>query len=83
MKNINTWMIANKLTVNKLKTKCILFSRTNHKTIPIYLNIKLEGTTVERVREINFLGIKIQENLFWKLHMIDLVESLELAWEYL
>jgi len=31
---------------------------------------------VERVREINFLGVKIQENLSWKLHMIDLVLKL-------
>jgi len=39
----------------------------------IDLNIKIGDTIMETVREINFVGVKIQENLFWKLHIIDLV----------
>jgi len=51
----------------------MLFSLNNRKTIPNDLNIKIGDTIVERVREIKFL--RVQENLFWKMHMIDLVRS--------
>ena len=74
--NIHKWMTANKLTINKTKTKYILFNPGNNRNYDQSLSIKIGGQLIKRVSYIQFLGVKIQETLSWKLHMLDLIRKL-------
>ena len=38
------------------------------KVIP-WLNLKIEGNTIEQVAKFNFLGINIDQNITWKPHV--------------
>ena len=65
-------MLANKLTVNVKKTKCILFKTCNpckfRKTTQTS-ELKLRNEVIARASSIRFLGVTIHENLTWKHHM--------------
>ena len=72
LSNIDNWMLANKLTVNVKKIKCILFKTCNpcksRKTTETS-ELKLRNEVIARVSSIRFLGVTIHENLTWKHHM--------------
>ena len=69
LKVIQSWLIANKLSLNVGKTKYIIFSTTrkkfNSKNIKIYMN----DQELEQVSDIKFLGITIDKHLTWKKHI--------------
>ena len=71
LKNIDNWMIANKLSINTNKTNCILFQTPKSLLIKITnnLRLKLRNDIVERVSSTPFLGVIINKNLSWKNHM--------------
>ena len=56
------WLAANCLSLNVLKTFYMLF--TNKKATQ--LNINIDGTVIERVKEFKSLGLLIDENLNFK-----------------
>ena len=60
------WIRANKLSLNVLKTKCMLFSNSLD-ILPH--NIKLDNTDIEVVSSMKFLGLIIDEKLSWKTHV--------------
>ena len=63
--NISHWICANKLSLNIGKSKCMLFQNTqNH--ILNHKEIILHGNKIEKVDNLNFLGIHIDKNLNWK-----------------
>ncbi len=64
---INNWLKCNKLSLNIGKSKYIIFH--NPQTKVDYLNIKIENTYIERVKEFDFQGLIINENLNWKAHI--------------
>jgi hypothetical protein len=49
------------------KNKYIIFSRTTNKSIST-TQLRLNSVNIERVEEMTFLGIIIQENLKWNKH---------------
>uniref|UniRef100_A0A671WXI2 Reverse transcriptase domain-containing protein n=1 Tax=Sparus aurata TaxID=8175 RepID=A0A671WXI2_SPAAU len=65
-KKLKRWFDYNKLTLNLNKTKCIIFGNR-----PINSNKKLmiNNVVIERVSEIKFLGIIIDNKLCWKPHI--------------
>ena len=73
--NINTelieikkWISLNKLTINMNKTHCILFHR--NKTLPQNLPVvKICSEPVNYVQSTKFLGVHIDSQLKWKLHI--------------
>ena len=66
--NIDAWLIANKLSVNIKKTNYILFQTMGcHR--PENLTVGLRNVPIQKVPSIKFLGLHLQENLSWKLHM--------------
>ena len=71
LKNIDNWMIANKLSINTNKTNCILFGTPKSQLIKTTnnLHLKLRNDIVEKVSSTRFLGVIINENLSWKNHM--------------
>ena len=82
-KNVNTelpklqsWFYANKLSLNTIKTKYILFHKANMADdLPLkFPKIFINTLSVERVDKFKFLGIIFDENMSWKCH-IDHVEK--------
>ena len=68
METILHWFHANLLTLNQNKTKCMIFHNKQH--LKQYkLNIHLNGIPIEQVDSFEYLGITLQENLHWDLHI--------------
>jgi hypothetical protein len=63
---VNNWMKANKLSLNKSKTKAMIF-HTSQRRIE-YPELKIEDSNIEIIDQFNFLGIVIDKKLNWKAH---------------
>jgi hypothetical protein len=65
--NVSEWLKVNMLSLNVNKSKYMIF-HTNRKQInPMHL--LLDNTTIERSLQFNFLGLTLDENLNWKVHI--------------
>ena len=64
---ITTWLHSNKLKVNASKSKFMIFFK--HPKIIPKLNIWANGNQIDEVQEFNFLGITIDQNINWTLHI--------------
>ena len=69
LKLITDWLSLNKLSLNAKKTKMMVFHHKqkvfDHNSLKLYINTK----KIECVKEFNFLGIMLDENLNWKSHI--------------
>ena len=54
--NVDNWLIANKLSLNASKTKCVYFRTVNSNPPPCGLNIVIRNKPIERVSSIRVLG---------------------------
>ena len=68
LKNVSTWLKANKQSINVKKTKLMIF-RPRQKTLPITRQIILENNVLEQVAKTKFLGVYIDQHLEWKTHV--------------
>ena len=50
-----------------------MFRTLRSKPPPSNLSLSVHGKKIERVSEINFLGITYNENLSWKKHMLKIL----------
>ncbi len=55
------------LSLNISKCKYIIFHTPQRKINPLYL--KINDNVIDRVKEFNFLGLTLDENLNWKSHI--------------
>ena len=69
LNKIATWLSANKLSLNIKKTKYIIFHSFRKQIDNIIPEIKLKDDVIEKVNSFNFLGITLDENLNWNLHI--------------
>lgn len=69
LEKLSKWCIINKLTMNTKKTKCMLIF--NNKTPPedLKLNLRVRNDEIEQVDRYKYLGLIIQNNLKWNLHI--------------
>ncbi len=65
--NINVWLKCNRLSLNISKCTYIIFHTHQRKINPSYL--KINDNVVDRVKEFNFIGLTLDENLNWKSHI--------------
>lgn len=65
VEKIQTWCIANKLTVNLKKTNYMVI-KGPRRSIEIKGVLKISQTVINRVHVASFLGILIDDNLMWK-----------------
>ena len=75
LKELSFWLNANKIALNVEKTEFALF-KTKHKPCDIDLRLKL---CRKRLYKTKYLGIKIDNNLNWKIHIHDLASKLNRA----
>ena len=61
---ISTWLKVNKLSLNSVKSKFMIF-RKPQKQIKLPI-VKINGIQIECVDSFNFLGVMIDKNLTWK-----------------
>ena len=62
--NISEWLKINKLSLNGVKSKCIIFQKKkNHLQT---LNLKIDNIDIEQGTDCNCLGLIIHTNLNWK-----------------
>ena len=68
--NVNEWLIANRLTLNSSKTEFMLIgSRQRISTFDSSPSLIIDGTPVKRVTHTKSLGVNIDENLSWSVHI--------------
>lgn len=67
LKKSKSWFDSNKLTLNLNKTKFIIFGSCPANFIKKLVTNDVE---IERVSEINFLGVMIDDKLCWKSHKL-------------
>ena len=75
MKELSFWVNVNQITLNVAKTEVILF-KTKHKPCNTGLTLKLCRKRLYKAKYLGYLGMKIGENLNWKIHIHDLVSKL-------
>lgn len=74
MRDVNEWLLSNKLLLNPDKTVKMHFktSKQMHNTTPLHI-----GTTpIKTVEQTKFLGVWIDDLLTWDDHLIDLQKKL-------
>ena len=70
LSKISEWLIVNKLSLNASKTKCMVFSMPQKKVV--IPRLKFADTEIESVDQFNFLGITLDNHLYWNAHIIKL-----------
>ena len=75
MEKISTWLVANKLCINLLKTNYMIFCPRQRKYTQS-VSLILNGIELQRVSNTKFLGIKIDQNLSWKSHINDVASKI-------
>ena len=75
LKKIVEWLKANKLSLNIAKTHFMIF-QPKKKNCSANIEIHIDDSPIQRIRECKFLGIIIDENLSWRSHIAYLKKKL-------
>ena len=70
MKCVYTWLLCNKLSLNVLKTKYVVFQNFQNKS-EIYNNVSLfvNEKEIEKSSVVTYLGVLLDEHLTWDNHI--------------
>ena len=75
LEKISNWTLANRLTINVLKTELLLFSNLDTSS-ENNLNVILNGSPVGFVDHARFLGVTIDNKLTFKMHINNIVSKI-------
>ena len=76
----SSWLTSHKLTLNISKTKYIIFSPQPHNIKDkIGRQIKIKESVVDEIANFNCLGLRIQNNLGWKSHLLTIISKLRVC----
>ena len=75
LSNLVQWLRANKISLNTKKTELVLFKSKRTK-ITKHLNFRISGQKIIPVKNIKYLGIKIDEHLSFAPHTQELALKL-------
>ena len=64
---VSTWLKANKLSLNKQKTKAMIFHTPQRKVVKP--NLIIDNHSIMYVDDFNYLGIHFDKHLTWKKHI--------------
>ena len=78
MKNLTNWLNANKISLNIKKTELVIFKHMNKK-LEYPIKIKLSRKRLYPSKSVKYLGLKIDENLDWKVQTHDIATKLNRA----
>ena len=73
--HVHNWLLCNKLSLNVLKTKYLIFRNTQN-TSEIYdkTSLLIDANNIEQCSSITYLGVKLDQHLTWDSH-IDYISS--------
>ena len=77
MNQLTSWFNANKLTLNADKSSFTIFKSRGNRIQNLPAHIEFQGYQIKRTTHIKFLGIIIEENLTWNLHINELCNKLK------
>ena len=63
------WLSLNKLSLNVKKTKMMVFHNRQTNIKNMLPNLKINGISIEYVKQFNFLGIVLDEHMTWSPHI--------------
>ena len=70
LENVNEWLIASRLTLNKSKTEFMLIgSRQRIRTFEISPSLEIGGMPINWVSHTKCIGVYIDEMLIWNEHI--------------
>ena len=70
LNNIFQWLCSNKLTLNVLKTDFMLIgSRQKLSALDDSIVLSADNVTLSKVRSVKCLGVDIDENITWEIHI--------------
>ena len=70
LKSLQKWLISNKLSLNVAKTEFMLIgSRQKLKTLDNNIAIKVNDSEIRTVETVKSLGLNIDNNLTWSVHI--------------
>ena len=72
--DINTWFKVNLLTLNLNKTQYLEFRTKNY--YKVNTQIKCDQECITSASEIKFLGLTIDDTLFWKQHIRQVLNTM-------
>ena len=67
LSKIFDWLGANKLSLNIVKTKYMLYHSINKRVT--YPKLKINNNNIDRITQFNFLGVILHERMSWKQHI--------------
>ena len=75
---VSNWMLANRLTLNSDKTYYMLFSpfHTSNVMPANLINFSVNGSPITRVKSCKYLGVFLDDNLSWRVHINELCNQL-------
>ena len=76
LKELSFWLNANKIALNVAKTEVILL-KTKHKPCDTDLRLKLCRKRLYKTKHLRYLGVKIDDNLNWKIHIHYIASKLD------
>ena len=74
----NDWLKGNKLCLNPSKTEIIIFKAKTNKNKK-NLDFRLSGQKIHIKNNVKYLGITIQDNLGWEIHINNLLKKLSIV----
>ena len=72
---LSIWLRSNKLSLNKNKTLYLLFHRERIK--PVKISMEMNGSIINRVNSIIYLGVIIDHKLNWMEHIAYVKKSVQ------
>ena len=75
LKRLVSWLLANKISLNKTKTELIIFHKPGT-NVPNNFNFKLNGLKLESSQSIRYLGIYLDDTLSGTFHCNQLATKL-------
>ena len=74
--NVNEWVTNNKLPLNCSKTKTILIDGPRLRKMFRKLEIELNGSVLQQVQDVKLLGLELDEQLTFDLHIDSLCKKI-------
>ena len=79
LNNIHNWLIANKLSLNVLKTKYMIFSTAHKVKNCPKIDVKIHYLSISRCDKKDYLGLILDEELKWNKHIDYMCKKLSSA----
>ena len=78
MKRLNSWLNANKISLNAGKTEFVIFRSQSHK-LDFVPYLKISGNRIYSSQFVKYLGVLLDEHLTWKNHVSSVAKKLQRA----